>query len=235
MLLEVKNVTVLYGKSVAVEDVSLCVREGEAVGIIGANGAGKSTILKVLSRLWPLTSGEIWFAGDRIDRKETTEVVRLGISFVPEGRQLFPYLSVLINLKLGASARGAKKCVENDLEEVYTLFPRLRERRHQEAGTLSGGEQQMVAIARALMARPRLLCMDEPSLGLAPVVVKQVGEAISKINTAGVSVLLVEQNIQLAFGIARRVYALQVGKVVREGGIAAITADDFIRKAYLGA
>jgi branched-chain amino acid transport system ATP-binding protein len=234
MLLEIKEMTVYYGKSMAIQDVSLEVAEGTVVSIIGANGAGKSTILRALSGLVASTSGEIRFKGNRIDARETTEIVRLGISLVPEGRQLFPYLSVLSNLKLGATLRKDKEGISRSLEEVYKLFPRLEERRNQKAGTLSGGEQQMLAIGRGLMARPKLLCMDEPSLGLAPIVIEQLAEVIKDINKRGMSVLLVEQNVQLALGVASRGYALQVGKVVLEGDIETMKSSDIVKKAYLG-
>jgi branched-chain amino acid transport system ATP-binding protein len=234
MLLEIKEMTVYYGKSMAIQDVSLEVAEGTVVSIIGANGAGKSTILRALSGLVASTSGEIMFKGNRINGRETTEIVRLGISLVPEGRQLFPYLSVLSNLKLGASLRKDKDGISQSLEEVYKLFPRLEERRNQKAGTLSGGEQQMLAIGRGLMARPKLLCMDEPSLGLAPIVIEQLAEVIKDINKKGVSVLLVEQNVQLALGVASRGYALQVGRVVLEGDIETMKSSDIVKRAYLG-
>jgi branched-chain amino acid transport system ATP-binding protein len=234
MLLEIKEMTVYYGKSMAIQDVSLEVAEGTVVSIIGANGAGKSTILRALSGLVASTSGEIRFKGNRINGRETTEIVRLGISLVPEGRQLFPYLSVLSNLKLGASLRKDKDGISRSLEEVYKLFPRLEERRNQKAGTLSGGEQQMLAIGRGLMARPKLLCMDEPSLGLAPIVIEQLAEVIKDINKRGMSVLLVEQNVQLALGVASRGYALQVGRVVLEGDIETMKSSDIVKKAYLG-
>jgi len=234
MLLEIREMTVHYGKSMAIQGVSLGVVEGAVVSIIGANGAGKSTILRALSGLVRSSSGEVWFRGDRIDGRETTEIVRLGISLVPEGRQLFPYLSVLSNLKLGASLRKDKDGINNSLEEVYKLFPRLEERRNQKAGTLSGGEQQMLAIGRGLMAKPKLLCMDEPSLGLAPILVEQLGEVIRDINRRGASVLLVEQNVHLALGVASRGYALQVGRVVLEGDIETMKSSDIVRRAYLG-
>jgi branched-chain amino acid transport system ATP-binding protein len=234
MLLEVKNITVHYGKSLAVEDISLEVAEGSVVSIIGANGAGKSTILKALSGLVPLTSGEIWFLGQRIDRLSTTEIVKLGIVQIPEGRHLFPYLTVLSNLKLGASLRKDRAGISQDMARVFELFPRLQERRNQKAGTLSGGEQQMLAIGRGLMASPRLLLMDEPSLGLAPKVVEELGEVIKSINQAGVSVLLVEQNVPLALGVATMGYALQVGRVVLEGDIDKIKSSDVVKRAYLG-
>ena len=234
MLLEIKEMTVYYGKSMAIQDVSLEVAEGTVVSIIGANGAGKSTILRALSGLVASTSGEIRFQGNRIDGRETTEIVRQGISLVPEGRQLFPYLSVLSNLRLGATLRKDKEGISRSLEEVYKLFPRLKERRNQKAGTLSGGEQQMLAIGRGLMARPELLCMDEPSLGLAPIVIEQLAEVIQDINKRGMSVLLVEQNVQLALGVASRGYALQVGRVVLEGDIETMKSSDIVKKAYLG-
>jgi branched-chain amino acid transport system ATP-binding protein len=234
MLLEIKGITVHYGKSMAVEEISIGVSEGAVVSIIGANGAGKTTILRALAGLKSLTSGEIWFMGNRIDGRETMDIVRLGVSLVPEGRQLFPYLTVLSNLKLGASLRKDKDVINRDLEEVYKLFPRLRERRNQKAGTLSGGEQQMLAIGRGLMAKPKLLCMDEPSLGLAPIVIEQLGEVIKDINRRGMGVLLVEQNVHLALGVAKRAYALQVGRVVLEGDIEEMKSSDIVKRAYLG-
>ena len=234
MFLGVKNITVHYKKSLALDDVSLEVAEESVVSIIGANGAGKSTILRAISGLTPLTSGEIWFLNQRIDGMTTTDIVKLGIVQIPEGRQLFPYLTVLSNLKLGASLRKDTDGISKDLEEIYKLFPILLERRNQNAGTLSGGEQQMLAIARGLMAKPRLLLMDEPSMGLAPIVVERLGEVIKDINGRGVSILLVEQNVQLALGVANRGYALQVGKVVLEGDIDAIKSSDIISMAYLG-
>jgi branched-chain amino acid transport system ATP-binding protein len=234
MLLEVKNITVHYGKSLAIEDVSLEVVGGSVVSIIGANGAGKSTILRTISGLTPLTSGEIWFLNQRIDGMSTTEIVKLGIVHIPEGRQLFPYLTVLSNLKMGASLHKDKDGINKDLEEVYKLFPILRDRRNQNAGTLSGGEQQMLAIGRGLMAKPRLLLMDEPSLGLAPIVVERLGDVIKDINSRGVSILLVEQNIYLALGVAAKGYALQVGKVVLEGDINDIKSSYIVKRAYLG-
>ncbi len=233
-MLEIENITVHYGKSIAIQDVSLEVDEVSVVSIIGANGAGKSTILRALSGLVPLTSGEIRFAGSQINGKSATEIVTLGIVHIPEGRHLFPYLSVLSNLKLGASLRKDKAGINKDLEEVYRLFPILRERRNQKAGTLSGGEQQMLAIGRGLMAKPKLLLMDEPSVGLAPIVIEQLGEVIKDINKRGVSVLLVEQNVHLALGVASMSYALQVGRVVLQGDIATMRSSDIVKRAYLG-
>jgi len=234
VLLEVENITVHYGKSMAIEDVSLEVAEGSVVSIIGANGAGKSTILRALSGLVPLTSGEIRFSGNKINGNSATEIVSMNIVHIPEGRHLFPYLSVLSNLKLGASLRKDKAGINNDLDEVYKLFPILQDRRNQKAGTLSGGEQQMLAIGRGLMAKPRLLLMDEPSVGLAPIVIEQLGEVIKDINQRGVSVLLVEQNVHLALGVASTGYALQVGRVVLQGDIATMKSSDIVKRAYLG-
>jgi branched-chain amino acid transport system ATP-binding protein len=234
MLLEVKNTTVHYGKSLAIEDVSLEIAEGSVVSIIGANGAGKSTILRAISGLTPLTLGEIWFSNQRIDSVSTTEIVKLGIIQIPEGRHLFPYLTVLSNLKLGASLRQDRAGINQDMNRVFELFPILWDRRSQKAGTLSGGEQQMLAIGRGLMAKPKLLLMDEPSLGLAPIVVDELAMVIRDINQSGVSVLLVEQNVPLALGVASTGYALQVGRVVLEGNIDKIKSSDIVKRAYLG-
>jgi branched-chain amino acid transport system ATP-binding protein len=234
MLLEVRNITVCYGKSIALNNVSLEVAEGSVVSIVGANGSGKSTILKVLSGLVPLSSGEIWFQDRRIDGFQTMDIVKQGIVHIPEGRWLFPHLTVLVNLQLGASLRKDREEIKNDLQRIFELFPRLKERRNQKAGTLSGGEQQMVAIARGLMAKPRLLLMDEPSLGLAPIMVIHLGDVIKDINRAGVSVLLVEQNVPLALGVATKGYALQIGKVVLDGDIEKIKSSDIVKRAYLG-
>jgi len=234
MLLEVENVTAHYGKSLAIEGISVGLEDGGVVSIIGANGSGKSTLLRTLVGLVPLSSGQIRFSGSRIDGLTTTEIVRRGIALVPEGRKLFPFLNVLTNLKLGASVRKDKEEIKNDLEFVYQLFPRLAERRNQKAGTLSGGEQQMLAIGRGLMARPKLLCMDEPSLGLAPIVIEQLGEVIKNISEKGVNVLLVEQNVHLALGVAKTGYALQVGRVVLKGDIETMKQSEIVRKAYLG-
>ena len=233
-LLEAHNVTVYYGTSMAVEDVSLQIDEGDVVSIIGANGAGKSTFLRSLVGLTPLKAGEIFFDGEKISGKPTNEIVKRGLILVPEGRRLFPYLSVHTNLRLGASLVNNKNEIEESLKEVYRLFPKLQERRSQKAGTLSGGEQQMVAIGRGLMGKPRLLCMDEPSLGLAPIMVEAVGRAIKDINQKGVTVLLIEQNVHLALEVASSCYALQVGRVVLSGDIATMRSSEVVKKAYLG-
>jgi branched-chain amino acid transport system ATP-binding protein len=212
----------------------LDVAEGSVVSVVGANGAGKSTILRAISGLRPLSSGEVRFMGNRVDGLKTTDIVKLGIVLIPEGRQLFPYLSVLNNLRLGASLCKDKNDIDDRLKGVFKLFSRLQERQNQKAGTLSGGEQQMVAIGRGLMAKPKLLCMDEPSLGLAPVVIERLAEVIADINKRGVSVLLVEQNAHLAFGVAKKGYALQTGRVVFEGDIETMKSSDIVRKIYLG-
>lgn len=234
MLLEIENITVHYGKSLALENISLQIAKGSIVSIIGANGSGKSTTLRALAGLVPLSSGAIHFDGARIDGMSTPDIVKKGLVLIPEGRQLFPYLSVLINLMLGASLRKDKDGIEKDLEQVYLLFPRLRERSNQKAGTLSGGEQQMLAIGRGLMANPTLLCMDEPSLGLAPIVIEQLGEVIKNINNRGVSVLLVEQNIHMALGVAGMGCVLQVGKMVLNDEINVLKCSDIVKRAYLG-
>jgi branched-chain amino acid transport system ATP-binding protein len=234
MLLDVKDITVHYGKAIAVDSVSLEVAEGAVVTIIGANGAGKSTILKALSGLISLTSGQIWFLDRRIDGMAPYHIVSLGLVQIPEGRRLFPYLTVLSNLKLGASLRKDKAGITKDMGEVFEHFPILKERRDQKAGTLSGGEQQMLAIARSLMAKPKLLLMDEPSLGLAPLLVNELVPIIKNINERGVGVLLVEQNVPLALKTATSAYALQVGKVILKGDIDQFKGSEIVKRAYLG-
>ena len=233
-MLSVRNIKVHYGKAMALDGVSLEVTDGSVVSLIGANGAGKSTVLRAISGLTPLTSGEIWFSGKRIDGMETTKIVKLGIVHIPEGRRLFPYLTVFSNIKLGASLRNDKVGIEKDLQDVFTHFPILKERRDQLAGTLSGGEQQMLAVARGLMAKPKMILLDEPSIGLSPKMVDEIGEIIKSINQTGVTVLLVEQNISLAFGVASRGYVLQVGKVVLEGDVPDLKNSEAVKRAYLG-
>jgi branched-chain amino acid transport system ATP-binding protein len=234
MLLNVNGITVHYGKAIAVDNVFLEVAEGAVVTIIGANGAGKSTILKALSGLISLTSGQIWFLDRRIDGMAAYNIVSLGLVQIPEGRRLFPYLTVLSNLRLGASLRKDKAGIMKDMGEVFEHFPILEERRDQKAGTLSGGEQQMLAIARSLMAKPQLLLMDEPSLGLAPLLVNELVPIIKNINARGVGVLLVEQNVPLALKVATSAYALQVGKVILKGDIDKFKGSEIVKKAYLG-
>lgn len=234
MLLNLKDVTVHYGTAVAVKGATIEVAEGSVVSVIGTNGAGKSTILKAISGLVPLTSGEIWFLDKRIDGKAAHDIVKLGIGHVPEGRRLFPYMSVLANLRLGAYSRKDENSINGDLDEILKRFPVLRDRRNQRAGTLSGGEQQMLAIGRALMASPKLILMDEPSLGLSPLVIEELANVIRDINNTGVSVLLVEQNAGLVTQVSDRGYVLEVGEVVLEGDIRELMANDMVRRAFLG-
>jgi branched-chain amino acid transport system ATP-binding protein len=234
MLLKVNNITVSYGKATVLNEISMEVVEGSVVSLVGANGAGKTTALRALSGLIPITSGEIWFRDKKINGMSPSDIVKLGLVHIPQGRRLFPFLSVLSNLKLGASLRKDKAGINRDLEMVFQHFPRLFERKSQKAGTLSGGEQQMVAIGRGLMADPKLLMMDEPSLGLAPKMVKELIPVIKDINKRGISVLLVEQNVFLALGVANRGYALRVGKIVLEGDIEMFKTSEVIKEAYLG-
>jgi len=234
MLLKLSNVTVHYGTAEAIKDVTILIDQGAVVSVIGANGAGKSTILKAISGLVPLSSGEIEFLGNEIKGLPINRIVGLGIAHVPEGRKLFPYMTVLANIRLGAFLRKDKAGVLTDLERVFTLFPRLEERRNQKAGSLSGGEQQMLAIGRALMAKPKLLMMDEPSLGLAPLVIDQLADTILGINQSGISVLLVEQNAGLVTKVSQKCYVIEVGKVVLEGDVKELMANDSVRRAFLG-
>ena len=234
MLLEIKDLWVHYGRAEAVRGISMEVEEGTIVTLIGANGAGKTTTLRTISGLIRPTSGEIWFQDRRIDGMAPFHIVSLGLVHIPEGRRLFPYLTVLSNLKLGASLREDKAGIKKDMDEVFERFPILWERHDQKAGTLSGGEQQMLAIARSLMAKPKMLLMDEPSLGLAPLLVNELVPIIKNINERGVSVLLVEQNVPLALKLAERAYALQVGKVILEGDIDEFKGSEIVKRAYLG-
>ena len=234
MLLKVSNLTVHYGKAVALENVSMEVAEGSVVTLVGANGAGKTTLLRAMSGLIPATSGEIWFRDRKINGLQAPKIVEMGLVHIPQGRRLFPYLTVMSNLQLGASLRNDKVAVKQDLDNVFQHFPRLYERRNQKAGTLSGGEQQMVAIGRGLMAAPKLLLMDEPSLGLAPLMVAELVPVIKYINERGISVLLVEQNVSLALGVASQGYALQVGRIVLEGDIEKFKTSEVVKTAYLG-
>ena len=223
-----------YGQIMAIKGISLHVETGEVVALIGANGAGKSTTLRTISGLLRPRAGAISFEGRRIDRVAPHDIVGLGISHAPEGRAIFGRLSVLENLRLGAYQRRGRAEIEQDLERVLTLFPRLRERVRQDGGTLSGGEQQMLAIARALMARPRLLLLDEPSMGLSPVLVETIFRTIIEINRAGTTILLVEQNAAMALQVARRGYVMESGAVALEASAADLRASDLVRKTYLG-
>ncbi|HWP74798.1 MAG TPA: ABC transporter ATP-binding protein [Methylomirabilota bacterium] len=233
-LLRVDGIEVGYGDLTAVRDVSLEVREGEAVALIGANGAGKTTTLRAVSGLLPLRRGRIEFEGQRLDGLGPAEIVARGIAHVPEGRQLFPTMTVRENLELGARTRAARGSRAETLERVFELFPRLRERGAQLAGTLSGGEQQMCAIGRGLMARPRLLMLDEPSLGLAPVLVKAIFEDLGRINGQGLTVLLVEQNVLRSLHLAHRGYVLENGRMTLSGPRDDLLASRHIKQAYLG-
>ena len=233
-LLEVKNLEVHYGVIKALKDVSFEVNEGEIIALIGANGAGKTTTLQTISGILPVTSGNIILNGQDITKIPAHKIVRLGISQVPEGRRVFSQLSVLDNLKMGAYIRNDKEQIEADLEKIYKRFPRLCERKNQLAGTLSGGEQQMLAMGRALMSNPKILLLDEPSMGLSPILVSEIFDIIKSINESGVTVLLVEHNAKKALSIANRAYALETGTVVVSGNAADLINDDKIKKAYLG-
>ena len=234
MLLELRNVTVHYGTAQAIRDVSFGIEDGAAASVIGANGAGKSTIIKAISGLVPLYSGEIEFNGEKINEMAVDAIVGRGVVCVPEGRRLFPYMSVAENIKIGAYLQRDKKAIKAKLEEVFELFPRCRERLSQKAGSLSGGEQQMVAIARALMAKPRLLMMDEPSLGLAPLVINDLASTIVDINKRGVAILLVEQNAGLVMKVAQEAYVLEVGEIVAQGQMKDLVDNDSVRRAFVG-
>ncbi len=232
--LDVRQVVSGYGQIMAIKGVTLHVDTGEIVALIGSNGAGKSTTLRTISGLLRPRTGEIWFEGQRIDRRPPHEIVGLGISHAPEGRAIFGRLSVLENLKLGAYHRSSRTDIAQDMERVLTLFPRLRERLKQDGGTLSGGEQQMLAIARALMARPRILLLDEPSMGLSPVLVETIFRTILEINREGTTILLVEQNAAMALQIASRGYVLESGVVALEAPAKELRRSDMVRKTYLG-
>lgn len=234
-MLNVKNVQASYGRKIkALHGVSFEVRAGEIVCLIGANGAGKSTLLKTISGLLRPDAGEIVFDGHRVDGFPAHRTATLGLVHVPEGRRIFPQLTVLENLEIGAFTRSQRKEREHDLRRVFDLFPVLGQRLAQEGGTLSGGEQQMLAIARALMARPRLLMLDEPSMGLAPLVVRKIFSVIADIHRAGTPVLLVEQNAQEALRIAHRGYVIETGRIVKEGDAQDLLNDPAVRVAYLG-
>ncbi|TVY11698.1 ABC transporter ATP-binding protein [Paenibacillus cremeus] len=233
-MLKVDNIDVYYGNIQALKGVSLDVEQGEIVTLIGANGAGKSTLLKALSGLLKPKNGDIHYLGGSISGKPAQEIVKAGISHIPEGRRVFANMSVEENLELGAYLRNDKQGIREDIDKVYALFPRLLERRKQLSGTLSGGEQQMLAMGRALMARPKLLLLDEPSMGLAPLLVKTIFEIIVEINRTGTTILLVEQNANMALSIAHRAYVIETGKVVISGTAAELQASDQVKQAYLG-
>lgn len=233
-MLEVKDLRVNYGGIEALKGISFEVNEGEIVTLIGANGAGKSTTLKAISGLVPMAGGSIVYNGESLSGADSQKIVQKGISLVPEGRKVFPNLTVLENLKVGAYLRTDKAAIEEDIERMYKLFPRLKERHWQMAGTLSGGEQQMLAVGRGLMARPKVMMMDEPSLGLAPLIVRDIFDIIQRINAEGVTVLLIEQNANAALKIANRGYVLQTGHMTLTGTGAELLSDESVREAYLG-
>ena len=233
-ILDVRAIRVRYGAIEAVKGVSMTVGPGEIVTLIGGNGAGKTTTLKTISCVLHPASGEIWFEGERVDRLPSHEVVRRGICQAPEGRRIFPRMTVNDNLEMGAYARHDPAAVGEDFERVFALFPVLKQRLRQPGGTLSGGEQQMLAIARALMARPKLLLLDEPSMGLAPMMVDRIFDVVREINAQGTPILLVEQNAQMALQTAGRGYVLESGTVVLEDEAETLLGNDRVRKAYLG-
>ena len=231
-LLEIRNLSVSYGGINAVKDINLDVPEGQIVTLIGANGAGKSTVLRTISGLVKTKTGSVTYEGKELLGKSPDYIVSQGVTLVPEGRRVFTDLTVLENLKIGAYLR--KDDIEPDIEYVYSLFPRLKERAWQYAGTLSGGEQQMLAVGRALMSRPKLIMMDEPSLGLAPLVVKSIFDIIKTINQKGITVLLIEQNANMALMAAHTAYVLETGSITMKGTGAELLADERIKEAYLG-
>jgi len=234
MLLEIENVSLLYGRIQALHGISLHVDEGEIVALIGANGAGKTTTMRAISGLRPVASGRIVFAGEDITRLRADLRVVRGLCQAPEGRGIFPGMTVMENLEMGAYTRRDKAGIAADLDRVFGLFPRLAERRKQPGGTLSGGEQQMLTIGRALMSRPKLLLLDEPSMGLAPMLIQQIFEIISEINAQGTTILLVEQNAQQALSRAHRAYVLETGRIVKSGTGTELLHDSAVKEAYLG-
>ena len=233
-MLELKSIDVFYGNIHALKNICLKVNHGEIVTLVGANGAGKSTTLKTISGRLKPKRGEILFNGGSINELNASDIVKLGISHVPEGRRIFANMTVMENLEMGAFIRDDSKNIEEDYEKVFSLFPRLNERRKQIAGTLSGGEQQMLAIGRALMSKPKLLLLDEPSMGLAPLIVKEIFSIIKNINALGTTVLLVEQNANMALNIANRAYIIKNGVIELEGDPKVLLNDESIKKAYLG-
>jgi branched-chain amino acid transport system ATP-binding protein len=233
-LLEVQDIHAYYGNIHALNGISLTVEEGEIVTLIGANGAGKTTTLRAISGLLPPRSGSITYEGEDLSQYKAHEIVYKNISMVPEGRGIFARLTVSENLDMGAFSRNDSEEIEEDRERVFKLFPRLEERLNQVAGTLSGGEQQMLATGRALMTRPKLLLMDEPSMGLAPVLVESIFETIEEINQEGTTILLVEQNAQIALSVANRGYVLQTGEIVLDDTAADLRQNEMVQKAYLG-
>jgi branched-chain amino acid transport system ATP-binding protein len=233
-MLKIENLNVYYGAIHALKGLDINVNEGEIVTLIGANGAGKTSTLRAVSGLIPIKSGTVTYDGKPITNMAANEIVKLGMSHVPEGRRVFANLTVMENLELGAYLRKDKNGIKKDLEMVFEKFPRLKERIAQRAGTLSGGEQQMLAMGRALMIRPKLILMDEPSMGLAPLIVKDIFSIIKEVNESGTTVLLVEQNAHVALSIAHRAYVLETGKIVLSGDAKELLNDDSVKNAYLG-
>ena len=233
-MLEIKDLEVYYGMIQAIKGISFEVNEGEVIALIGANGAGKTTILHTISGLIVPKKGSITFEGQEITKIPAHKIVENGLAQVPEGRRVFPSLSVLQNLKLGAYTRKDKKEIDDTLKMIYERFPRLEERKNQPAGTLSGGEQQMLAMGRALMSKPRIILMDEPSMGLSPIFVNEIFDIIKQVSASGTTVLLVEQNAKKALSIADRGYVLETGKIVKEGKASDLLNDEAVKKAYLG-
>ena len=233
-LLELKDINVYYGAIHALKGISLNVEEGQVVSLIGANGAGKTTTLRTISGLLRSKTGSISFMGKELRHESAESIVRLGISHCPEGRRVFADMSVKENLEMGAFTRKDKKEISQTMDMIYDHFPRLKERMNQMAGTLSGGEQQMLAMGRALMSRPRLLMLDEPSMGLAPILVQEIFDIVKQLNEAGTTILLVEQNANMALSIADRAYVLEIGTIKKTGTGAELLVDDDVRKAYLG-
>jgi branched-chain amino acid transport system ATP-binding protein len=234
MLLEVKDLVVRYGGAMALKGISFVLEDRDVVTLIGANGAGKTTCLKAISGVQPNSSGEIWFHGQRIDRHTPRSIAQMGIAHVQEGKRLFPRMSVLENLEMGSFLREDKDGIGKDLQRVYSHFPVLQERKRQKAGSLSGGEQQMLAFARGLMMRPKLLLIDEPTMGLGPILVNELGKVLLEINQEGESILLVEQNAVIALRIARKGYVLETGNIVLFGETKDLLNNEYIKKAYLG-
>ncbi|MEW6663971.1 MAG: ABC transporter ATP-binding protein [Thermodesulfobacteriota bacterium] len=234
MLLELRDVVVRYGKATALQGISMDIPQDEVVTLIGSNGAGKTTTLRAISGLNIPDSGEIRFRGRRINGVEPHEIVRMGVAHVPEGRRVFGPMSVEENLELGAYLRRDRSEMARDFGRIYESFPRLKERRRQAAGSLSGGEQQMLAIARALMTSPSVILLDEPSLGLSPILVREVGRIISRINGQGVTVILIEQNARMALRLAHRAYILELGKIILQGNARDLAGNEAVKKAYLG-
>jgi branched-chain amino acid transport system ATP-binding protein len=234
MMLQIKNLKVHYGRAEVLKDISINVADGEIVTLIGANGSGKTTTLRTISGLKKPTTGEIWFEGKRIDGMAAHSIVKLGIAHIPEGRVVFAPMTVSDNLALGAFLRRDRKEIVKDLDSIYKHFPILKSRRNQFAGSMSGGEQQMLAVGRALMSRPKLLLMDEPSMGLSPILLEEVANIIKDINRQGISIVLVEQNARMALDLTNRAYIMEIGSITLEGTANELANNEGVKRAYLG-